>query len=88
MDAIIIGMEIPQTKQVIAWKLKPLLDSRSVTRYALQKASEVPMNTIRAMYDGNTTRVDFSVLDRIINALRAMTGEDITLTDVLEWRAS
>ena len=46
------------------------------------------MNTIRAMYDGNTTRVDFSVLDRIINALRAMTGEDITLTDVLEWRAS
>ena len=86
MDAIIIGMEIPQTKQVIAWKLKPLLDSRDVTRYALQKQSEVPMNTIRAMYDGNTARVDFSVLDRIINALRIMTGEDITLADVLEWR--
>lgn len=82
-----MDMEIPETKQVIAWKLKPLLDSRNITRYALQKASEVPMNTIRAMYDGKTTRVDFSVLDRVINALRTMTGEDLTLTDVLEWRA-
>ena len=45
------------------------------------------MNTIRAMYEGSTTRADFSVLDRVINALRGMTGEDITLADVLEWRA-
>ena len=83
-----MGMNTGQTEQVIAWKLKPLLDSRNVTRYALQKVSEVPMNTIRAMYEGNTTRVDFSVLDRIINALRSMTGEDITLADVLEWRSA
>lgn len=71
---------------MVAWKLKPTLDTRNITRYALQKKSGVPMNTLRAMYDGGTTRVDFSVLDRVIDTLREMTGEDLTLADVLEWK--
>ncbi|UQN10146.1 helix-turn-helix transcriptional regulator [Deinococcus sp. QL22] len=71
---------------MFTWKLQTTLDTRNITRYALQKESGVPMNTVRAMYDGQTTRVDFSVLDRVLEALCTMTGEELQLSDVLEWR--
>ena len=69
----------------LAWKLKDTMDTHKVTRYALQKASGVAMNTLRSMYDGETRRPDLDVLDTIIRELRGITGADITLADVLEW---
>lgn len=70
---------------MLAWKLKDTLDAHHITRYALQKESGVPMNTIRAMYDGETTRVDFKVIDRVIPALRRLSQAPVSLSDVLAW---
>lgn len=43
------------------------------------------MNTIRAIYDGKSTRVDFGVLDRLIISLRRMTGEHVDISDLLSF---
>lgn len=68
---------------VIAWKLKDTMDAHGVTRYALQKDTGIALNTIRAMYDGDTQRPDLALLDKIIGSLRRLTGQDIVLSDVL-----
>ncbi|WP_162243085.1 helix-turn-helix transcriptional regulator [Deinococcus sp. Leaf326] len=75
-------MDIPETVTVV-WKLKETMDAHGVTRYAVQKEAKIAMNTLRGMYDGTTRRPDLDVLGSIIGALRRMTGQPITLTDVL-----
>lgn len=71
---------------MVSWKLKSTMDAHGITRYALQKEAGVAMNTLRAMYDGETRRPDLDVLDSIIQALRRITGKDLDLNDVLEWQ--
>lgn len=78
-------MDIVHTGNMLTWTLKETMDENNVTRYALQKRTDISMNTIRSMYDGGTQRPDLNLLDRIIHALREMTGQPITLTDVLSF---
>lgn len=67
----------------MVWKLKETMDAHKVTRYAVQKEASIAMNTLRGMYGGTTRRPDLDVLGSVIGALRRMTGQPITLTDVL-----
>lgn len=78
-------MNIAHTVRMVSWRLKQTMEMHGVTRYALQKRTGVAMNTLRAMYDGETLRPDLKVLDRIVQALRDMTGTAIELKDVLEY---
>lgn len=70
---------------MLRWKLRDTMDALGVTRYALQKDTGIAMNTIRAMYDGETQRPDLALLDRVIRALRRMSGRELSLGDVLEF---
>ena len=79
-------MDESKTEGVFIWKLQTVMDTRKITRYALQKASGVPMNTLRPIYDSKTARADFKVLGRLLVSLRVMTGEDLRLGDLLEWQ--
>ena len=78
-------MNIIHTVKMVSWRLKHTMDIHGVTRYALQKRTGIAMNTLRALYDGETLRPDLQVLDRVVHALREMTGKAITLQDLLEY---
>ncbi len=71
--------------EMIVWRLKHTMDRLRVSRYALQKASGISMGTIRGLYDGQPRRTDFPVIEQIIETLRSLTGEPVTLQDVLGW---
>lgn len=61
------------------------MDAHGVTRYALSKETGLSMNAVRAMYEGTPTRVDFPAIDKVITALRKVTGKPITAADVFAW---
>ncbi|WP_083865803.1 helix-turn-helix domain-containing protein [Deinococcus peraridilitoris] len=67
------------------WTLRQTMDRYGVTRYALQKEADIAMNTVRAMYDGKPTRIDFPVVERVIHALRRLTKQPLTAADVFTW---
>lgn len=77
---------IQRNKTGFNWVLKQTLDSRGITRYALQKESGVSMTAIRALYEGESTRADLPTIEKVLRALRRLTGEDLALDSVLVWR--
>ena len=77
---------IPYLHVVIVWKLKETMARLGVTQYALQRDSGLALNTIRSIHNGKTERPDLKVVNTVINTLRSMTGTDIRLADVLEYR--
>jgi transcriptional regulator with XRE-family HTH domain len=72
------------TYQVIRWRLKSFMNLHGVTQYALQRESGVALNTIKAIYRGETQRPDLEVLDRIIVALSKLTKRQVSVADLLE----
>lgn len=71
--------------RMFRWTLKQTMDQHGVTRYALQKEADIAMNTVRAMYEGSPTRIDFPVVEKVIHALRRLTSAEITADDVFTW---
>lgn len=69
----------------VHWRLKETMDRVGITRYALHKHSTLSMGAIRSMYDGSNLRPDLSVLARVLDDLRKMTGQDLQLSDLLEY---
>lgn len=73
---------------VVRWRLGAYLNERGLTAYALAKASGISrLNTIyRIAKEGSEpTRVDLPTLAAVIDGLRKLTGEDVQITDVLEY---
>lgn len=73
---------------VVQWRLASFLEARQITAYALAKASGVSrMTTIYriAKVGEEPTRVDLPTLAAVIVGLRKLTGEDVQITDVLEF---
>lgn len=73
---------------VVRWKLADLLEERKITAYALTKASG--LNRMTTVYrlakrGSEPTRVDLPTLAGVLAGLRKLTGEDIQITDVLEY---
>lgn len=80
-------MEIPRYFDwMFRWTLKDTMDANGITRYALQKETGLAMNTVRAMYDGTPTRVDFPVIEKIIAGLSKLTGKEISPDDIFCWK--
>ncbi len=78
-------MHTPYPEQMFRWTLKNTMDDHGITRYALAKETKLAMNTVRAMYDGTPTRIDFPVIDRLIVGLQKLAGKKITANDVFVW---
>ncbi|WP_162243105.1 helix-turn-helix transcriptional regulator [Deinococcus sp. Leaf326] len=71
---------------MIVWKLEETMQRLGISQYALQKESGVAINTIKGMRKGETERPDTNTLNSVVNALRAKSGQDIQLHDILEWQ--
>ncbi|WP_019011650.1 hypothetical protein [Deinococcus aquatilis] len=46
---------------------------------------QLAMNTMRAMYDGTPTQVNFSALEKVIESLNTLTGQQVSLQDIFVW---
>lgn len=70
------------------WRLADFLKERDISVYTLAKARGMTrMNSIYRMARAGDEpqRVDLQVLAEVISELRALTGEDVQLTDILEY---
>lgn len=70
------------------WKLAEFLEGRGFSAYALAKASGVsqPNTVYRIAKAGREPkRIDLLTLTAILDGLRKLTGEDVQITDVLEY---
>ncbi|MEK4076433.1 helix-turn-helix transcriptional regulator [Paenibacillus sp. FSL M7-0656] len=61
------------------------LDATSITKNTLARQAKVRPDLIYDLYEGKTKRLDLDTLNNIVNTLRALTGNDYTLNDVLEY---
>ena len=70
------------------WKLKSFLDANDITVYKLSMKTEgaLSRNTLYSLTgDKPPTRLEIKTLDVLIPALRALTGKDIEVSDLLEF---
>lgn len=66
------------------WTLRKYLDDHQLSAYALTKAADLAPNTVYALARGDQGRLDLEVLDKVIGALEGLTGERVTVCDLLE----
>lgn len=73
---------------LVRWRLADFLEERGLTAYAVAKASDITrLNTIYrlARRGKEPTRVDLPTLALLLDGLRKVTGEPISIGDVLEY---
>ena len=82
--ASIIGMG------TINWKLNEFLEAHDLTAYRLATTldthTRAPTIYRLAKKDVELSRIDFNVLATIIDGLRELTGEEVTISDLLEYQ--
>lgn len=66
------------------WKLKDVLKQHNITVYRLADASGIPRNTLYNLVNKEPVRVDLGTLDAVLNALDDLTGERVSVSDLLE----
>lgn len=66
------------------WKLKSYLDAYDLTPHQLALEAKLSVNTIYPMARGKAERVSLQTLDRVIDTLDHLTGERVSLCDLLE----
>lgn len=73
---------------IVRWRLADFLKEKELSAYALGKATGITrMNTIYriARKGAEPTRVDLPTLALIIDGLQKLTGETVSITDILEY---
>lgn len=73
----------------IRWRLADYLEERGLSAYAVGKAMGTSyMNTVYRMArrGDEPARVDLPTLSRVIDGLRKLTGEEVQITDILEYQ--
>ncbi len=69
---------------MVTWKLREYLDRHEVSAYALTKVTDLAPSTVYALARGAQGRVDLEVLDKVLSALEGLTGERVSVCDLLE----
>lgn len=70
----------------IRWKVKPLLDHHGVTPYRLMMQSGLSRAVTYAIANGTHTALDSGVIDKLIPAMRELTGnEALQIGNVVEY---
>jgi DNA-binding Xre family transcriptional regulator len=70
----------------LRWRLDDLLKAASITPYRLHKESGLAMNTVYALARGESKQIRLETLEQLLPALEALTGQPVTLSDLLEVR--
>ena len=68
------------------WKLRELLEQHGKTPHQLALETKLSVNTVYPMARGEAERISLKTMDRVIAALREMTGQEgIDIGDILEY---
>ncbi len=94
MSATILKRTAPRASIIgmgtIKWKLAEFLEANKLTAYRLATTLDSHTRTptiYRIAKKGvELSRVDFAVLATVIEGLRELTGKDISVSDLLEYR--
>lgn len=66
------------------WTLKDYLTQHDLTPYQLAKATGLSVNTIYPLARGEAQRVSLETLQTVLDALDELTGERVSVNDLLE----
>ena len=69
----------------VRWTVRPLLQRHRITPYRLMKESGLAQGTVYRLVNGDTRSLSADTLDRVMTALRSLTGEDIAIADLLQY---
>jgi hypothetical protein len=70
----------------IRWKVKALLDEHEITPYRLMVESGLSRPITYAIANNEHNALDTGVMDKLIPALRKLTGDkSLQIGDVVEW---
>lgn len=70
----------------VAWKLKEFLEEHQITAYKLKKAADIGQGTVYRLAKNEADGISLETLDAVLDALCALTGKKVKLTDILEYR--
>jgi len=70
----------------VHWTVKPLLDRHGITPYRLMKESGLAQGTVYRLVNGDTKSLNADTLDRVMGALRRLTGEEVEISDLLVYQ--
>ena len=69
----------------VRWRVKQLLEDHSLSTYRLWKESGLAMGTSYRLVRGDTTSLNAETLDKVVGALRRLTGKPIGVQDLLDY---
>lgn len=67
------------------WTLKSYLDRHNLTPHQLALEAKLSVNTVYPMARGQAERISLQTIDRVISALRSLTGERVDIADLLAY---
>ena len=74
------------TTMPIRWKVKPVLESRSLSNYRFWQDSGLSRVTAYAIADGTHEALDAGVIEKLMPYLRQLTGNrELQIGDVVEY---
>lgn len=65
-------------------RIREYLETHGKSAYALWKVSGLPRNTVYALAQGKSLRLDLETLGKLLYGLEQLTGRKVTPNDVLE----
>jgi DNA-binding Xre family transcriptional regulator len=69
----------------VRWKITEILNVNGITPYQLMKTSGLAQGTVYRLANNDAKGIDTGTLARVIQALRILTKQPITIGDVLEY---
>ena len=69
----------------VRWTVRPFLVRHGLSAYRLMKQSGLAQGTVYRLVRGETNTLNAETLDRVMTALRELTGEDVQIGDLLRY---
>lgn len=73
------------TSMPVRWTVRTLLERFDITPYRLMKESGLAQGTVYRLVNGDTRSLNAETLDRVMGALRRLTGKEVQLADLLHY---
>lgn len=67
------------------WKVYDILEAHDISVYRLMKESGLAQGTVYRLVKGDTSTVNAETLDRVMTTLRRLTGQQLQISDLLEY---
>ena len=69
----------------VRWKVYDILEAHDISVYRLMKESGLAQGTVYRLVKGDTSTVNAETLDRVMTTLRRLTGQQLQISDLLEY---